>query len=52
MALAGGGAAGGILLDVPGSDSFPWAVLLLLAPTLTLVLTSRRHGFPPGQGSP
>ncbi|MFI7339371.1 MFS transporter [Streptomyces sp. NPDC050085] len=46
VAMAGGGVAGGVLLDLAGSGSFPWAVLLLLAPVLALVLTARRHGFP------
>ncbi|NEB81188.1 MFS transporter [Streptomyces sp. SID14478] len=47
VAMAGGGVAGGVLLDVAGSGSFPWMVLLLLAPVLVLVLRSRNHGFPP-----
>ncbi|MEV1025477.1 MFS transporter [Streptomyces sp. NPDC050264] len=46
VAMAGGGMAGGVLLDLAGSPSFPWTVLLLLTPTLAVILTSRRHGFP------
>ncbi|MEU3960941.1 MFS transporter [Streptomyces buecherae] len=45
-AMAGGGVLGGVLLGGLGSDSFPWAVLLLLAPVLAVVLAARRHGFP------
>ncbi|MET9494399.1 MFS transporter [Streptomyces sp. NPDC006552] len=46
VAMAGGGVAGGVLLDAAGPAALPWAVLLLLAPTLALVLTGRRHAFP------
>lgn len=46
VAMAGGGIIGGVLLDAIGSDSFPWTLLLLLAPVLTVVLLSRRYGFP------
>ncbi|MEU3302523.1 MFS transporter [Streptomyces sp. NPDC006678] len=46
VAMAGGGIIGGVLLDVVGSDSFPWTVLVLLLPVLVVVLASRRHGFP------
>ncbi|GAA2815806.1 MFS transporter [Streptomyces showdoensis] len=46
VAMAGGGIIGGILLDAIGSDSFPWTVLLLLAPVLVVVLAARAHGFP------
>ncbi|MYW63841.1 MFS transporter [Streptomyces sp. SID8379] len=45
-AMAGGGVAGGILLDLSGTTALPWAVPLLLTPVLAVVLTSRRHGFP------
>ncbi|MER7704314.1 MFS transporter [Kitasatospora sp. NPDC097605] len=45
-AMAGGGVAGGLLLDRLGTGSFPWAVLLLLLPVLALVLAARAHGFP------
>ncbi|MEV5607199.1 MFS transporter [Streptomyces sp. NPDC052225] len=46
VAMAGGGAAGGILLAQAGPGALPGAVLLLLAPVLAVVLTARRHGFP------
>ncbi|MFJ6728222.1 MFS transporter [Streptomyces sp. NPDC091281] len=46
VAMAGGGVAGGLLLDSIGSDSFPWTVLVLLAPVLVVVVASRAHGFP------
>ncbi|MFF7455049.1 MFS transporter [Kitasatospora sp. NPDC008115] len=45
-AMAGGGVAGGLLLDRLGTGSFPWAVLLLLLPVLAVVLAARAHGFP------
>ncbi|MER5354874.1 MFS transporter [Kitasatospora sp. NPDC002551] len=53
-AMAGGGVAGGLLLDRLGTGSFPWTVLLLLLPVLALVLAARVHGFParrPGAAS-
>jgi predicted MFS family arabinose efflux permease len=46
VAMAGGGIAGGILLDLAGSRSFPWTVLLLLIPVLAVVVAARSHGFP------
>ena len=45
-ALAGMGAAGGVLLDTLGPASFPWSVLALLLPALVVVLVARRHAFP------
>ncbi|MGW7534349.1 MFS transporter [Amycolatopsis sp. NPDC054798] len=45
-AMAAGGVAGGVLLDVSGSGSFPWAVLVLMAPVLAVVVLARRRGFP------
>ncbi|MFJ8739426.1 MFS transporter [Embleya sp. NPDC127516] len=45
-AMAGGGVAGAILLDLVGTGSFPWSVLVLLVPVLVVVLTARSHGFP------
>ena len=44
--MAAGGAAGGLLLDTLGPDSFPWSTLALLAPVLAVVLGARAHGFP------
>lgn len=53
VAMAAGGIAGGVLLDLIGSHSFPWTVLLLLLPVLAVVLLARRHGFPAGRaGAP
>ncbi|MFJ8803531.1 MFS transporter [Streptomyces sp. NPDC102487] len=46
VAMAGGGIVGGVLLDVVGSESFPWTVLLLLLPVIAVVLYARRAGFP------
>ncbi|MEU8789601.1 MFS transporter [Streptomyces sp. NPDC048643] len=46
VAMAGGGIVGGILLDVVGSESFPWTVLLLLLPVIAVVLYARQAGFP------
>lgn len=40
-AMAGGGVAGGLLLDHFGAGAFPWAALVLLAPVLAVVLGSR-----------
>ncbi|MGY0057673.1 MFS transporter [Streptomyces sp. LZ34] len=45
-AMAGGGVLGGILLDLHGSDAFPWSVLALLAPVAAVVIAARAHGFP------
>ncbi|MFC9997157.1 MFS transporter [Nocardia sp. NPDC127526] len=45
-AMAGGGIAGGVLLDAFGPRVFPWSVLILLAPTLVVVMAARAHGFP------
>jgi len=43
---AGGGVAGGILLDLLGAGSFPWSVLVLLVPVLVVVVGARTHRFP------
>ncbi|MFE9676908.1 MFS transporter [Streptomyces sp. NPDC006259] len=45
VAMAGGGVAGGVLLDTFGAASFPWAVLALLVPAL-IVVGTRTHAFP------
>jgi predicted MFS family arabinose efflux permease len=45
-AMAGGGVAGGILLDLLGPTAFPWTVLVLLLPVLAVVIAARTHGFP------
>jgi len=46
LAIAGGGIVGGVLLDTIGVESFPWALLVLLAPTLAVAWLARRKGFP------
>ncbi|MFI6473101.1 MFS transporter [Streptomyces sp. NPDC050516] len=51
VAMAGGGIVGGILLNLLGSTSFPWSILVLLAPVLVVVLAARAHGFPAERGS-
>ncbi|WP_234543027.1 MFS transporter [Streptomyces shenzhenensis] len=46
VAMAGGGVAGGILLDTLGAVSLPRGLLLLLVPVLVTVVAARTHGFP------
>ncbi|MEU2065236.1 MFS transporter [Streptomyces sp. NPDC013455] len=46
VAMAGGGIAGGLLLEAAGAEAFPWTVLVLLVPVLAVVLAARAHGFP------
>ncbi|OOG70074.1 MFS transporter [Sinorhizobium sp. A49] len=45
-AMAGGGLAGGLLLDSAGATIFPAVLLAILLPALVLAW-SGRHGFPP-----
>ncbi|MER5308680.1 MFS transporter [Streptomyces sp. NPDC002773] len=45
-AMAAGGLAGGVLLDVLGAGALPWTVLVLLVPVVALVAGARVHGFP------
>lgn len=45
IAMAAGGVIGGLLLSGIGPNSFAWAALILLVPTLAVVLLSRHHGF-------
>ncbi|MGH6805398.1 MAG: MFS transporter, partial [Ensifer adhaerens] len=45
-AMAGGGLAGGLLLDGIGATIFPAALLAILLPAL-IVAWAGRHGFPP-----
>ncbi|MDE1145853.1 MAG: MFS transporter [Azospirillaceae bacterium] len=47
-AIAGGGLAGGVLLQAWGPVSFPWAMLALILAGLALAWTARPHGFPAG----
>jgi predicted MFS family arabinose efflux permease len=51
FAIAGGGVVGGILLDTFGVASFPWALVLLLLPTLLVAWRAKHHGFPPASTS-
>jgi len=51
VAMAAGGVAGGILLDMVGSTSFPWSVLVLLMPVLVVAVSARAHGFPAKRAS-
>lgn len=46
VAMAGGGIAGGLVLQAVGVSPFPWIVLALLVPVFVVVLASRAHGFP------
>ncbi|WP_394613326.1 MFS transporter [Lentzea sp. JNUCC 0626] len=46
VAMAAGGVIGGLLLDLSGSGSFPWTVLVLVLPVLAVIVASSRHGFP------
>jgi predicted MFS family arabinose efflux permease len=45
-AMAGGGLAGGLLLDSAGATIFPAVLLAILLPALVVAWTGR-HGFPP-----
>ncbi|MGL4290466.1 MAG: MFS transporter, partial [Phreatobacter sp.] len=47
IAIAGGGLAGGLLLETSGIAALPWALVILLAPTLVVAWLARDHGFPP-----
>jgi predicted MFS family arabinose efflux permease len=46
--IAAGGMLGGVLLDRWGADTFPWALVVLLAVGFAIAWSSRTHGFPPG----
>ncbi|RFU38371.1 MFS transporter, partial [Actinomadura logoneensis] len=46
VAMAGGGVAGGVLLDRLGTAALPWTALVLLAPVLAVVVAARRNAFP------
>ncbi len=51
VAIAGGGLAGGMLLDGYGVASFPWAMLAMLLLALTIAWCAHRHSFKPGRRS-
>lgn len=46
LGIAGGGVAGGMLLESLGVNSFSWAVLGLMVLGLLVVFNARQHGFP------
>ncbi|MCT5019978.1 hypothetical protein [Pseudomonas aeruginosa] len=49
LAVAGGGIAGGVLLQRLGPVSLPWALVVLGILALGVVWSARVHGFRPGQ---
>ena len=51
VAIAGGGLAGGMLLDGYGAASFPWAMLALLLVALSIAWGARRYSCKPGRRS-
>jgi predicted MFS family arabinose efflux permease len=48
LAVAGGGVAGGILLERRGPGALPWALAALALLALAVVWSARRRGFRPG----
>lgn len=48
LAVAGGGAVGGVLLERLGPASFPWALVVLALLGLSVVWSAGAHGFRPG----
>jgi predicted MFS family arabinose efflux permease len=46
IAIAGGGLAGGYLLETLGAGILPWSLCILLVPCLFVILMAGRHGFP------
>ncbi|WP_261242800.1 MFS transporter [Serratia entomophila] len=51
LAVAGGGVAGGILLERIGAGALPWALAVLAVLALAVVWSARRRGFRPGPRS-
>lgn len=49
LAVAGGGIAGGLLLEGSGPRALPWALAALALLALGIVWSSRIRGFPPGR---
>jgi len=48
LAVAGGGVAGGVLLERQGAASLPWALVALALLALTVAWSASKHGFRPG----
>ena len=48
LAVAGGGALGGVLIGWSGPESLPWAPLLLALAAFVVVHRCRKHAFRPG----
>ncbi|WP_169086743.1 MFS transporter [Paenibacillus sp. PL91] len=46
LAIAGGGVAGGILLELGDVKAFPGVLLILLLMALIIAWSAKRHGFP------
>ncbi|WP_063532814.1 MFS transporter [Burkholderia sp. MSMB1589WGS] len=51
LAIAGGGVAGGVLLERFGAGVMPWALVVLLVPAWFGAWRARRHGFPAARAS-
>ncbi|AIP64450.1 MFS transporter [Burkholderia thailandensis] len=51
LAIAGGGVAGGLLLERFGAGAMPWALVALLVPAWLGAWRARRHGFPAARAS-
>ena len=49
LAVAGGGIAGGLLLESAGPRALPWALAVLALLALGIVWSARSRGFPPGR---
>lgn len=47
-AIAGGGIIGGVLLDMWGASSFPWALTAFLTVGFLIAWSAKHRGFPPG----
>ncbi|MGH8463546.1 MAG: MFS transporter, partial [Pseudomonas sp.] len=52
LAIAGGGLAGGVLLETAGIEDFPAVMLILIVAGLCIAWRARQHGFRPGARHP
>ncbi|MCA8089736.1 MFS transporter [Burkholderia anthina] len=52
FAIAGGGIAGGVLLDGAGAGAIPWVLVALLTAAGLGAWGARRHGFPGARAAP